>query len=81
MFDQNLLLKLRERYDKLDPLLFHRSVERAKTPGDLFDILDTVPEKFPLIWCEESRRWITTEDMYQSEHFNANAREIQEQRE
>jgi hypothetical protein len=52
--------------------MFHRSIERAKSPGDLFDILDAISDKYPLIWCETSRRWVMTNDMYQSENFNAN---------
>ena len=71
MIDKELIAKLRERYSSLDQLLFTRSVERAKSPGDLLDILDTTPQQFPIVWCETTRRWITTQDMYQSEHFNA----------
>ena len=63
MFDEKLISKLKERYD-VHPLIFHRSVERAKTAGDLFDILDTIPNKFPLIWNEKERRWLNT-DLYQ----------------
>ena len=64
MFDEKLISKLKERYP-VHPLIFHRSMEKAKTAGDLFDILDTMPNKFPLIWNEKERRWLNTNDLYQ----------------
>lgn len=60
---------LKKRYEKLHPLLLHRSVEHSKSNGDLFDILDTVPKKYPIIWCEENRRWIHIKDLYLSQGF------------
>jgi hypothetical protein len=44
MLDQTVVAKLKETYSQLHPLLFHRSLERSKTNGDLFDIIDTVPK-------------------------------------
>jgi len=64
MLDQNIVKKLKEKYSYLHPLLFHRSVERAKSNGDLFDILDTVPKKYPLAWSDRENRWITVSDLY-----------------
>lgn len=69
MFDQNALQKLQERYKDLHPLLFHRSVERAKSLGDLFDILDTVPKKLPVVWCEHQRRWVREYDLFLIDQF------------
>jgi len=69
MLDPTIIEKLRERYPDLHPLLFHRSVERAKSNGDLFDILDTMPKKYPLIWCEDTYRWVTVKELYLSEEF------------
>lgn len=69
MLDPNVVAKLKERYPKIHPLLFHRSFERAKSNGDLFDILETVPERYPLIWDENLRQWITTEDILLSSDF------------
>lgn len=69
MLDPTIIEKLRERYPDLHPLLFHRSVERAKSNGDLFDILDTIPKKYPLIWCETTYRWVTANELYLSEEF------------
>lgn len=50
----------RERYSKIHPLLVRRSVEKAKSMGDLFDILEQVPDDFPLKWSEGQRRWVVT---------------------
>lgn len=69
MLDPLIIEKLRERYPDLHPLLFHRSVERAKSNGDLFDILDSVPASFPLAWSESESRWIHNPDLDLSEDF------------
>ena len=61
--DSVVVDKLKERYAHLDPLLVHRSVEKAKTAGELFDILDTVPDQKPVVWNSQSRRWETTDDL------------------
>jgi len=68
MIDKDLVAKLKERYN-VHPLIFHRSLERAKTGGDLFDMLDTMPNKFPLVWNEEDRQWTATDDLYQAGGF------------
>lgn len=69
MVTESIVQKLRERYPGVHPMIFHRSVERARSDGDLFDILDTFPEKYPVVWCEDSYRWIITDDIYQTEEF------------
>ena len=51
---------LKERYARLHPLIFKRSLEKAQSYGELFDILDTVPDQFPIVWSEADRRWVTT---------------------
>jgi hypothetical protein len=56
---------LRKRYEKLHPLIFQRSLERARSDGDLFDLLDAFPDKFPVIWNQEQRRWDHTGDLLQ----------------
>lgn len=69
MLDQKIVEKLQERYLGLHPLLFHRSCERAKSNGDLFDILETVPKSFPIVWSESDHCWKKTKDIYLSEDF------------
>lgn len=71
MLDENIVRKLKERYSNLHPLLFFRSVERAKSNVELFDILDTIPKNCPVSWCEKENRWVETKDFYvHSEFFN-----------
>ena len=54
--------KIRKACPNLHPLIFHRSVERAKSEGELFDIIMDVPTKYPVIWDEIDRRWIHADD-------------------
>jgi hypothetical protein len=55
---------LKERYSDTHPLLFHRSLERAKTNGELFDLLDGMPDP-PVVWDEDNREWKHTVDLLQ----------------
>lgn len=63
MFQKAVISKLKEKYSHLHPLMFHRSMERAKTQGDLFDILDTAPS-LPAVWCHRSSRWVQVDDVF-----------------
>ena len=69
MIDSNIKEKLRSRYPDVHSLIFYRSIERSKTNGQLFDILDTMPDKFPIVWCEENNCWIAAKDLYLSNEF------------
>jgi hypothetical protein len=69
MLEPIVIKQLQEKFNSIHPLIFHRSVEKAKTNGDLFDILSTIPEKYPIIWNDEERRWNSTTDMYQNGNF------------
>ena len=69
MLDSEVIQKLKLRYPDIHPLIFHRSIEHAKTNGELFDILDTVPIKYPIIWCENTSKWISISDQYLSDDF------------
>ena len=53
--------KLKIRYQDLHPLLFHRSLERAKSEVALFDILHSTPTNFPLAWDEQKNCWAKIE--------------------
>lgn len=57
--DPVVVQKLMERYGNLHPLVLHRSVERARTVGELFDILEGFPVELPAVWDEVSREWTT----------------------
>lgn len=56
---------LKKRYSHLHPLIFSRSMEKATTDGELFDILESVPDKLPVIWDEEKRSWVHSENLLQ----------------
>ena len=60
---------LKERYSHLHPLIFHRSLEKSNSDGELFDILDSVPEELPVVWDEEDRRWVHTTDILQGKNI------------
>jgi hypothetical protein len=64
--DSDLLNGFKKRYDGIHPLIFLRSLERSKSPGDLFDILETVPNDFPIVWNEGKCRWVHVSDFMQS---------------
>jgi len=66
------------RYPDLHPLLFARSVERSQSAGELFDILEEIPDEFPLIWDENVRRWVVTSDILQSEMYQQAERDAEE---
>lgn len=70
MISEESLNNLRNKYTNIHPLIFHRSVERAKTAGELFDILDTLPDKYPIVWDENTKRWKTTKDLFQVKDFS-----------
>lgn len=69
MIEENVLIGLRNRYPDVHPLIFHRSVEKAKSGGELFDILETIPVNYPIIWSEEWRQWVTTGDIFQAQAY------------
>lgn len=58
---------LRKRYQHLHPLIFARSVERAETNGELFDILEEFPVEYPVVWDDSQRKWVFTEDLTQTQ--------------
>lgn len=70
MIDSSLVDKLRERYNHIHPLAFHRSVERAETAGELFDMLDGFPNTYPVVWDEVSRRWVIADDLSLADRFD-----------
>lgn len=55
MFDSDILEKLKEHYP-VHPLIFLRSVEKAKDLDDLLEILKNIPS-LPIIWDHKKRRW------------------------
>jgi hypothetical protein len=68
MMDSETIDKMKKRYD-VHPLIFHRSVERAGNAGELFDILESIPADLPVVWDEDSHRWVITDDLAQASRF------------
>ncbi len=62
---QQIVNGLRQRY-KVHDVVFHRSLVRAKNEVELFDILDTMPTDFPILWDKDQRRWTRATDLFQS---------------
>lgn len=65
-------LSLKERFKYIPEILFYRSLERAKTNGELFDILDSFPTQYPVVWDDHQRRWVHTEDLLHKNNFGKN---------
>ena len=63
-------IKLKERYPNIHPLIFQRSLEKSNSNADLFDILEVIPKKMPIVWDDKNRCWKHTEDLLQSNNYN-----------
>ena len=57
---------LKDRYKDLHPLLFNRSVEKSKTDVELFFFLEGMPKEYPIIWDDEQKSWIKTDNLLQA---------------
>jgi hypothetical protein len=53
----------RSKYAHVHPLVFHRSVEKASSFINLFEILESVPKEPPFSWDEARRSWTRDEDV------------------
>lgn len=67
--NEEIIKKLKDNFKYIHPLIFYRSLEKAESEGDLFDILSDIPNKFPIIWSEKNNRWVHTKDIYQQGKF------------
>lgn len=57
---------MKERYLHIHPLIFQRACEKAQTNGELFDMLETMPNSYPIIWDDDEKKWVVT-DLLQSD--------------
>ena len=64
--DAEVVKQLKVRYANVHPLIFYRSIERANSPGEAFDILESIPKEMPILWGAKERRWINTVDITQA---------------
>ena len=60
--NEKIVEGLKKRYFSLHPLIFQRSLERAKNETDLFDILYKIPN-FPIVWDEKDHCWVKENDI------------------
>jgi hypothetical protein len=63
MVEESVREKLRERYSHIHPAIFHRSCECANSAGDLFDILEGIPQRYPIFWSDRRHQWVTVKDI------------------
>lgn len=56
MISEDLVNAFRNKYKHVHPLVFHRSVEKAKDANNLFDILEDIPE-VPFFWDDFHKKW------------------------
>ncbi len=61
--DEATLANFRARYSEVHPLVFQRSLEKASSELDLFEILQTVPSRPPFSWDDSKRSWSPDEDV------------------
>jgi hypothetical protein len=67
--NKKVLEGFKKRYKDIHPLIFQRSIDHAKSEGELFDILENLPEEYPIVWDEKERNWVTTDDLLLGENF------------
>jgi hypothetical protein len=54
--DDNFINSIRQKYKKIHPLIFHRSLEKSERGSDLFEILQTMPRS-PFYWDDSNKKW------------------------
>lgn len=69
--DDSTLANFRAKYSWLHPLVFQRSLERAVSALDLFEILESAPKDPPFSWDEGARSWRRDEDVRGVESMKA----------
>jgi hypothetical protein len=67
--DPEIIESLRERYNEVHPLIFQRSIDHANSEVELFDVLDGIPDGYPIAWSETEHKWVATEDVWLQKNF------------
>lgn len=67
--DESFIISLKQRYNNVDPLVFQRSVEKARTKVELFEILEDIPD-LPFSWSDKKRKWVREKDLFQVKKIN-----------
>lgn len=61
--DEASLKNFREKYAHVHPLVFQRSLEKASSSLELFEILEGVPSESPYCWDDAKKSWVRNEDV------------------
>jgi len=69
--EDSVLANYRSRYSGVHPLVFQRSLERANSPLELFEILESVPSKLPYSWDDSRRAWLPERDAMGLKHLES----------
>jgi len=59
--DSEALEKLKSHF-KVHPLIFHRTMEKAQSTIDLFDLLKSIPN-YPISWDDSKHSWVKETDI------------------
>lgn len=54
---KQIVAALRKRYAAIPEVLFQRSLALCQDEVELFDVLDTMLDSYPLVWDKTDRRW------------------------
>ena len=69
LMDNTVVEALKKRYSHIHPLIFQRSKEHADNVTHLFDILESMPKKYPLVWDEDQKIWVRCRDINFQKNF------------
>ena len=61
--DDPCIEAFKKRYQHLNPLVFYRSLEKARDQMDFFEILESVPDRPPFSWGENEHTWVRDDDV------------------
>lgn len=61
--EDSALENFRSKYAHIHPLVFQRSLEKASSSLQLFEILEGVPSDVPYSWDESKTAWSRDEDV------------------
>lgn len=61
MIEENIVNSLRSRYQQINPLVFHRSMEKTNSAVELFDILESIPS-CAFYWDDSNKKWTKSND-------------------
>ena len=61
ILDDKIVDGFKKYYNKVHPIVFNRSLDKAENPVQLFEILEDIP-KVPFTWNENKKKWTKVKD-------------------